>query len=185
MKKKKKTTKSDIALIKERARKLNKKPVAKVKLSKYPLDKSKRESYSSKYNICMVPESSMDLQKLANEMLLWVYENEEALAIEDFPLSKRIAPSIYYKQANRDEYFKQALEITRYVIGSRLQKLAREDKIDPRYALKMLPLYNPEYKDFLMGKIESFQKSIGGATDRVRVVMEKFASSNLVPEKIK
>jgi hypothetical protein len=170
----KKKIKNDLSIIKDRARKLNKEPIVEVELSKFPLDKSKRESYLSKYNVATPPHSEFDINQLANEMLLWSFENKDALAIEDFPLSRMIAPSVFYKQADKSEYFAQALEIARCRIGSRLQKLARDGMIDPRFVLKILPLYHEDYKNLLMAKIKNFQKSIAPAP--VKVVIEEFVS---------
>lgn len=165
----------DISLIKERARKLNKEPIVKAELSKYPITRANNESYFNKYNVQTPPSSEFDLNQLANEMLLWAFETEDALAIEDFPLSKMIAPSVYFKQAEKNKYFAQALEIARCCIGSRLQKLARDGTIDPRFVLKILPLYHEEYNNLIMAKIKNFQKSI--APTPVNVIIEQFADS--------
>lgn len=98
------------------------------------------------------PTDEQKQNKLANELLDWV-NNEDSFAIEDFPISKSIAPSRFYQCANDNEYFAEALELARYTIGSKLQKGMREKILPKDYVLRLLPLYNEEYKSLILDKI--------------------------------
>jgi hypothetical protein len=66
------------------------------------------------------PQDEHEQNVLADELVNWV--QNEVLALEEFPLSKSIAPSRFYSLASSNEYFADALDLARYVIGSRLQR---------------------------------------------------------------
>lgn len=129
------------------------------------------------------PTDFADQNILADELVTWALGNTNS-TIEDFPLSKRMAPRRFYamalpnKNGEINEYFASALEFSRYVIGSKIQKEWREKAISD-FASKMMPLYNKEFHDYIIAK--SKDENLGN--NKIIVEMKSFESSLLVPNK--
>jgi hypothetical protein len=116
------------------------------------------------------PQEEQAQNELANEMLDWV-DQDESYTLEDFPISKSMAPSRFYRCAMQNEYFAEALDLARYTISSRLQKDLRSKRLDKDYVLRLLPLYNQEYKSLILDKIDKTKEE---QNKNITVVMEKF-----------
>lgn len=123
-----------------------------------------------KYTLGKFPQNEAEWLSLANDMLTWAHQ-ESSFAIEDFPLSKGYSPHKFYKWINHNEYFADALEFARYMVGSRREKAAREKRADSTIILKTMPLYNYEFKELLMDKIKKHQEERSG---NVMVVLDNF-----------
>lgn len=98
------------------------------------------------------PQEIEKQNKLVNEMLIWAQKND-SLCLEDFPISKSIAPTRFYACAQDNDYFADALDLARYTISSRLQLGLRDRTLDKNYVLRLLPIYNQEYKFLMFAKI--------------------------------
>ncbi len=125
------------------------------------------------------PKSESEWISVANNMISWG-RLDTSFAIEDFPLSCGYSPHKFYKWVKHNEYFADALEYTRYMVGSRREKAARERKIDSAIILKTMPLYNYEYKELVLEKINKHQES---RQTQIHVIMEPIQNSEIVPTK--
>ncbi len=106
------------------------------------------------------PPSDIEEQnKLANELIKWV--SDVVYELEDFPISKSMAPTRFYAIAKDNEYFAEALDLARYVISSRLQKGLREKSIDKDYVMRMLPIYNQDFRSYMLAKIKQSEEAKG------------------------
>lgn len=127
-----------------------------------------------KYTLGKFPEDEREWVALAEDMLSWAHL-DTSFAIEDFPLSRGYSPHRFYKWAKHNEYFAEALEFTRYMVGSRRERAARERKIDSGLIIKTMPLYNLEYKELLMDKIRKHQEE----RRNIMVVMDRLSDGTM------
>ena len=114
----------------------------------------------NKHSKLINPPKTIKAQNdLADEFVEWSYRND-SFAIEDFPLSKKMSPTYFYALAFQNEYFLHALDIAKHNIGSRLMSCWRNKTLDREYALKMFPLYNKKYKEYLFEKTSALSNLV-------------------------
>lgn len=95
--------------------------------------------------------------RMGNELIEWA-DNRESLVLDNFPLSKKLAPYWFYNMRNKNAYFAQCLEYAKAKIGERLQMKLLSDKISgsQEYMIKQLPkldtLWIEERKENLANK---------------------------------
>jgi hypothetical protein len=121
--------------------------------------KRKRQTDSSTDILGKEPQSSEEFHALANKLIKWA-RNKDSINIEDFPLSFLISPEIFAEFSNKSEYFAKAYNISRRLIGSRRKQLALKGSINSQIVLATLPLYEPEYKKWLMS-LRLKQENVG------------------------
>lgn len=109
------------------------------------------------------PKDEASQNKLGDALREWV-KSEDVFAIEDFPISLSMSPNRFYKLAETNEYFADCLDIARKTIGSRLQRGWRERTLDKDYVLRILLLYNDEYKKITLDKMRVIEDSKAQAT---------------------
>lgn len=127
------------------------------------------------------PPTDLEAQNaLANEMIQWV-ARQDSFALEEFPISKRMAPSRFYQCAEDNEYFADALDFARYSISSRLQKGLRTKELEKDYVLRMLPLYNQEYKALIIDKVRQLQEQ---RQQKIFVIVDEIPKTDQVPARI-
>ncbi len=124
------------------------------------------------------PTDIEEQNALADELLKWV--SNVVYELEDFPISKSMAPTRFYAIASNNEYFAEALDLARYVISSRLQKGLREKTIDKDYVMRMLPIYNQDFRSYMLAKIK---QSEDAKSRNVTVIMPPFASAEETTER--
>ncbi len=88
---------------------------------------------------------------LGREMLMWV-RSDDVFSLEDFPISKCMSPTQFYRIAETNDYFEECLDIALMTIGSRLQRAWRERMLEKQYVLSILPLYNSLYRRLVLEK---------------------------------
>jgi len=94
--------------------------------------------------------TDLDIQNdLGLELKLWA-TNEDNFEIEDFPISKSIAPSRFFAMAEMNPYFEECLDISRAIIASRLIKSWRTGLLPRDFVIRILPLYHKEFKNLAL-----------------------------------
>lgn len=126
-------------------------------------------TYTKKYLLGRPPTSEKEINALAYEMLEWCF-TDDAEVIEDFPIMKGITPSRFWKLADSNELFAEALEIALEAIGSKLQKGARNRKWDRESIFKVFSQYNGKYKEQLMERFKAEKKE---SFEKIAVYMDK------------
>jgi hypothetical protein len=129
-----------------------------------PISKYPRGRAGNKFYINLPPKDPLEQNKLGNEMCDWIIENYNCVTLEDFPIGKRYAPSRFYKMAEQNEYFDNCLNFARRLVGSRLVNGWKNDLFEKDFCLRLLPLYNEEYRDYINEKTLHDAKGKGLAT---------------------
>lgn len=131
--------------------------------------------------IRITPKNAAEQNRLGEEMVHWVF-NTHTYALEEFPISLHMAPSYFYRMAETNDYFAHCLNLARMVIAARLQNEWRTKNIEREYALRLLPLYHEEFKEFTLAKI--MRDSQGKELARLTVVIPNLeATAEAVTEK--
>lgn len=131
--------------------------------------------------IRITPKDPVEQNKLGEEMVHWVF-NTPTYVLEEFPISLHMAPSYFYRMAETNDYFANCLNLARMVIAARLQNEWRAKNIEREYALRLLPLYHEEFKEFTLSKI--MRDSQGKELARLTVVIPNLeATTEAITEK--
>lgn len=96
-----------------------------------------------------LPTTETEFRLLAEELIQWA-QLDSSLQINDFPISKMISPKLFHELAQKSDYFMKVYDIALHMIGSRRQRLFLQGKINGQLVRDMLPLYDPEYRQFLI-----------------------------------
>lgn len=99
------------------------------------------------------PSEKKEQDELANEMLRFI-SDENVLTLDSFPISKSMAPKYFYKLANKNDYFDLCLDLARSILSDRLIYGWHHGRFQKDFVLRMLPLYNEEYKEMTMQKFK-------------------------------
>ena len=130
---------------------------------------------------CLSPKPDKYLQELADRLVLWASDDEDAIVLTEFMGKNRIAPKVFYQWCNRYEPLLEALNFAKIMIGTRREKMGLQRKLDSAFVEKTMPLYNTEYKAWrleLMQKVGENQKPT-----EIKVIMQQFPSTPDVPER--
>lgn len=126
-----------------------------------------------------MPKDPEELNLLADELIMWALKDDSVL-LERFPLSKMMSPYLFFKFAKSEsnEYFTDAFDFARSMCGVRMQE--GNHAIDNSVVLRLLPLYNREYGDYLLQKEQRTLESSGKSGSNIVVNME-VCKSDIVP----
>jgi hypothetical protein len=97
------------------------------------------------------PHDEESQNRLGNELVDWVIHTD-TFTLADFPMSRSLGPSRFYKMARYNEYFADCLDFARHMIAARLQKGWQDKTIDKDYAVRWLPVYDEAFRDMVMQK---------------------------------
>lgn len=114
--------------------------------------KASTEARARKRFINLPPGRVDEQNNLADEMSEWV-SKQQVWNLDQFPISKKMAPSRFYNLKDNNEYFANALEYARRVISDRLIMGWKTKEVEKDFCLRFLPLYNQEYRDYVNEKI--------------------------------
>lgn len=156
---------------------IKKKKPEKKKAPKNQVPKTLSISSPSFPSIQKAPENEEEQNKLAEEMLQWLYQNPQEIKLEAFPLSKWISPYKFFRIGETNDYFNNALNLARREIGARIQERLGDN---PQYLMRMLPLYHDEFQAWEMRKQQ--QDTVNAKRD-VYVEMVSAPNSDKVPVK--
>jgi len=99
------------------------------------------------------PRDKKSQDELGNEMLRFM-AHENVLTLDSFPVSKSMAPTHLYKLAEDNDYFALCLELAKTILSDRLIYGWHHGRFQKDFVLRMLPLYNKEYKEITMQKFK-------------------------------
>lgn len=128
-----------------------------------------------------VPVHEGVIERIATEMIHWAKEDNNALRLSAFFLKKNIPRTYLYKWRDEFPVFKLAFHEAMQAIGSRREEGAIKKVYDAGMIKFMQPLYDEEWK-----KTEEWRATLSKEHERqgnIKVVIEQFPSSDLVPEK--
>jgi hypothetical protein len=136
------------------------------------------------YNL--VPKEQDKINQLADEMVEWFFLNKTAINLDKFPLSRRFSPFRFYKLAENNPYFEEALEVCRYLISDHIQDGWSSKELDSSFCKEMLPKYDKEYREWIRSKIIAAMEARNAQKDpsNLTVILEAIPTTSEVPERV-
>ena len=137
-------------------------------------------------NICYlpIPKDTNSQNSLANQLVDWTFANP-SLDLDLFPLSLKMSPYKFFKLADTNPYFAEALDIARHMVGTRIKKGWAYRDIDAKYSQEMLPEYNQAYRERINEKINAvFLARSNTQTTGYTIVVDPIPNCPEVPERI-
>jgi hypothetical protein len=144
------------------------------------------EDYVDCFSFKQKPISQEGLERFASDITKWAYENSEALSATEFPISKGIGQSTYYKWVVKYPIIKQAHETVMHIIGLRREHGAIKRIYSEKMILHNLHQYSDQARE--ASEFHASLKSDVEAKASVQYIavpvgIPNFGSSAMVPEK--
>lgn len=150
------------------------------------------EDYLDLFTFKMKPVTEAFIERLAQELILWVDDEKEArkrLKISQFYGYKKIPKEAFYRWIRKHPNLEEAYKYAMYSLGDRREIGVALREYDAS-VLKVMPLYDADWKD-----IEKWRASIKAETEaaasinyivkNVPIELPNFGPSPLVPERIR
>lgn len=146
------------------------------------------EDYTHLFTRRQTPMTESGLERMAQEMVKWAYEDKNALRPWDFAAIKGIGRKTYYEWIERYPVIANAHQDVLAIIGSRREIGAIKREYSEKTILFSLHRYDPEAledtKFHASLKAEAEAKATTNyVVKNVEVQMPNFGNSPLVPEK--
>jgi hypothetical protein len=106
---------------------------------------------NNKYKFAKKLGGEDEYRKLADDLLAFALK-ESSLDINTYPLGLMINPKDFAAFVEHSPYFADAYDTALRMIGARIKRCMYQGTIDRQCALEMLPLYDPEYRQYLHEK---------------------------------
>lgn len=120
-----------------------------------------------------LPETEKEFKKMSDDLVEWSRE-DTSLELNEFPLNLGITPTKFVGLIKLNNYFAEAYEFALEMIGNRIERLAKQGKIDRSFALAILPIYKPSYKKWLLQLKHKEEEEAKGLAKYVVVKMPSF-----------
>ena len=106
-----------------------------------------------------LPKDKEEQDALAIELVVWA-KKPTSFYIEEFPLMKEYNPYRFFKLKQTNEFFAECLQVATYFCGLHLKYCVHTKELSPQYVLAIMPVYNPEYKEFISERWNKFENYI-------------------------
>ena len=137
------------------------------------------DEYTDLITFKKLPVHDMYLDRLAQEMMFWLMEDETAMNVKEFVFKKGIAYDDYRRFLKRHESLRIADEEARRVFGVRRENCALKRIYDSTTVLRSLPMLDSEWKENIEWHSNLKQKE-GDQQKQTIVVLEKYPESEKV-----
>lgn len=141
------------------------------------------DNYRDMLTFRMKPVSDHFIDKLAQELVDWARNNEDALKLTQFFVQKGIDISNLYRWEERNETLKTAHEFALMCIGARREIGAIKKKYDAGIIASTMAHYDPSWKDLEEWRAMLRRKELEQNQTKF-VVIERFPSIDSVPERL-
>lgn len=141
------------------------------------------EEYRSCFDWKLYPLTERFLEQLSSDLVCWAHTNKDAIRIEDFLSLKGIPTMTFYRWVEKYPKIAEANEEAVMRVTINREQAGLEEKLNPGFVERTMPIYSKKYRDFLEWKMSKQQSAQGQATGTIQVVMQPIDNSNLVPTK--
>ncbi len=118
-----------------------------------------------------IPRHPDEIKKLADQLTAWsLYV--ESFFIEEFPLLNNYSVKRFFNLANQDDYFANALDNAKHVIGIRRESAAA--KSNPQIYMKYIATYNDRYREYEDRKLSH---NLGDNSAPIQVIIPPLAGT--------
>lgn len=174
---------------KKRARKAltvnNSTKIAKQSKSATPIKTFTQEYYQDMYTFQTMPIPMHYFDKLAEEWVDYVKNNEDVLFMAEYHVKKGVSKTTFEEWVQRSPNLQAARAFVKEIISMRREKGALLRRYDPATVFKMQHTYDAAWKEMEEWRASLKEKSENQGSGNITVVMERFPNSPLVPHKRK
>lgn len=162
----------------------NSKPITKTKKHTKKVASKWIEDYFDCLALSYKPVTEAFINRLAQELIRWAETDEDAVKFEQFYAPKYIQRRTFERWIERFDVLRNASEVARSFISCRRELNTLKRKFDASTNNKVMFKYDEDWKDAAMFDNELKAQANKEANSGTQfIVMEKFGSSDLVPEK--
>jgi len=155
-----------------------------VKIAKKP--KHYTEQYRDLFTMRMKPVPQSFIEKISLELIHWALNNDNALTLKRFFYEHGIPNTYVTKWMKKYPILNEAIDEARFLLGIRREEGALKKIFDAGTMKASLHHYDPAVREDIVWQAELKQKMDEKTqNNNISWVLEKFPSSNLVPEKPK
>lgn len=129
--------------------------------------------YQDCFTFKIKPITQSFIERFASDLVKWAYNDNEALIISQFYLSKGISPQTYYRWINQHSILKEAHETALLCIGNRREIGALKRKFSETMIARRQHAYDSEWN---VDKLRNKQ-------DKIDVAVAIKQAEDLSPEK--
>lgn len=146
-----------------------------------------KEEYLCSFSWKMQPVTDGFLERFATDLVEWALNDKNALTITDFYNKKGINRQTYYNWIKKYPIVAEAHSRAMDSLAVRREVGAIKKKYDSNAILRSMGMYSPEWQQMKENdfKMKQALKENESKNETKIVIMERFDSSPLVPEKIK
>jgi len=156
------------------------------KLAKNSTSRQTKNVVIGEYFDCNImrkkPVMESSLIKLAEDMKNYYLQNENVYTIKSFLIKMGISKSVFYEWAEKCAPLKEAHVFVKMILSDRLTSGSIERRFDSASVNRVLPLFDEEAwnleKERALLKKDSEEK----ASTNYTIVIDRVASSDIVPE---
>lgn len=145
----------------------------------------KWSDYSCIYTGSLKPINEVGIERLAEEIVCWARDDEEALKVTQFIFKKGISRAQWSKWCAKNPSLLEAHNTAKEIIGNRREIGALNRKFDPGTVNYTMPFYDSEWKAGLEWRASLKEKKDDTASGPQIVVMDRIPDSPLVPARDK
>lgn len=146
--------------------------------SKNPRDKETKKSWIQQYdemNFMKLQANDKFIDRLAEELIYWARNDEEALRISDFHWNRNICDDTYYAWVKKFETLGKAHKLAMNAIASRREKGMLKKTMSESGVLRSLYKFDPMYaeirQDEINAKIEVAKANIEGMIRPANIIL--------------
>lgn len=130
-----------------------------------------------------IPISQARIERIKDNLRVWLDENPEAKTISKFYYSQDISQSTYERLCKRDPEFGALHEMVMRKMGDRMYENSVDCKANWNAVKFRLHQYAPEYKEAREFEAQLSKKEDAVNTGPQFIIMDSFPSSPLVPDR--
>src|SRR6267142_575841 len=131
---------------------------------------------------CLKPMSENLLNRMAVELYEWAEKDSKALTLTQFYTKRGIDSSTWQGFLKRSKNLAMAQEMAKSFIADRREVGAIENRYNAATIMPYMSMYKQEYKDHAEWRAK-LNKENNGEAQNIRVVIERFPETNIVPPK--
>lgn len=150
----------------------------KVKPKKENLSKYVYDDYLCIRSFKRKPVGDRFIEILATDLVEWATQDEDALKLTQFIISRGIAIQDFYRWLHKHQILKEAHATAMLALGNRREIGALTKKYDASMVKSIMPVYDPEWR-----KEEEWRQSLKKDEDKrsvtLNLVMEKFTDEDV------
>jgi hypothetical protein len=139
------------------------------------------EEYRDFFTLKLTPAPISFLEKIAQQIVVWARDNDDALIIEQFCLEKGITEEVYYNWVAKYPFLSSAHNTAMMFLSHKREIGGLKRKYDPGMVMRTMPIYSNKWKQLAewQSKLNSDDKTQG----KIEVIINAIPDSKIVPEK--